>query len=238
MKKFILFHLLIAFGIFSYAQNQNLLSGKFTREQLSGILIPQSNWTPFPKITDRSGWSKADQEMMRAYVAEAEKYINYNWPSIPATKSLLIERTGNRSEFEAISFEKRQVLGTLLLGEIYENKGRFIDPIINGVYSICEETWWGSPAHLPKNKNFSGLMDVSQPFVELFGAETATYLAWADYFLGDKFDEVSPQIRKRIYSEVNYRIFQPLMTKPHGWMTINANGRRPITGIHGSVPTG
>ncbi len=227
MKKFILFHLLIAFGIFSYAQNQNLLSGKFTREQLSGLLIPQSKWAPFPKITDRAGWGKADQEMMKSYVAEAEKYINYSWPSIPATKSLLIERTGNRSEFEAISFEKRQVLGTLLLGEIYENKGRFLDPIINGVYSICEETWWGSPAHLPKNKNFSGLMDVSQPFVELFGAETATYLAWADYFLGDKFDEVSPQIRKRIYSEVNYRIFQPLMTKPHGWMTINANGRRP-----------
>jgi len=76
MKKFILFHLLIAFGIFSYAQNQNLLSGKFTREQLSGILIPQSKWTPFPKITDRAGWGKADQEMMKSFVAEAEKYIN------------------------------------------------------------------------------------------------------------------------------------------------------------------
>jgi hypothetical protein len=122
MKKFILFHLLIAFGIFSYAQNQNLLSGKFTREQLSGILIPQSKWTPFPKITDRAGWGKADQEMMKSFVAEAEKYINYSWPSIPATKSLLIERTGNRSEFEAISFEKRQVLGTLLLGEFMRIK--------------------------------------------------------------------------------------------------------------------
>jgi hypothetical protein len=191
------------------------------------LLIPQSKWIPFPKITDRAGWAKADQSMMQAYLKEGEKYLDYSWPSIPATKSLLIERTGNRSEFEAISFQKRQVLGTLLLAEIYENKGRFIDPIINGVYSICEETWWGSPAHLPRNKNFSGLMDVSQPFVELFGAETATYLSWVDYYLGEKLDAVSPQIRKRIYSEVNYRIFEPLMTKPHGWMTTNANGRRP-----------
>jgi hypothetical protein len=169
MKRILFLVSFISIAICNYAQNKNLLSGKYSREQLSSILIPQSKWTPFPKITDRAGWEKADQGMMKAYLKEAEKYIEYSWPSIPATKSLLIERTGNRSEFEAISFEKRQVLGTLLLGEIYENKGRFIDPIINGVYSICEETWWGSPAHLPKNKNFSGLMDVSQPFVELFG---------------------------------------------------------------------
>ena len=70
-------------------------------------------------------------------------------------------------------------------------------------------------------------MDVSAPFVELFGAETACFLSWVDYFVGDKLDAVSPQIRKRIYYEVNRRIFEPLMTKPHGWMTKNANGRPP-----------
>jgi hypothetical protein len=121
----------------------------------------------------------------------------------------LIERTGDRNEYQEVAREKRNTLATMLLAEIYENKGRFIDQIIDGVYSICEETWWGSPAHLPKTKNFSGLMDVSQPFVELFGAETATYLSWVDYYLGDKLDSISPQIRKRIYAEVNYRIFQP-----------------------------
>ncbi len=209
------------------AQTKNLLSTKFSRADLQKVLISQAAWVPFPKLADRAGWSKADQATMKANLQEAEKYINWTWPSVPATKSLNIERNGNRSDYEAISFEKRRVLGTLLIAEVYENKGRFIDPIIDGVYSICEETWWGSPAHLPKTKEFSGLMDVTQPFVELFGAETATYLSWVDYFLGDKLDAISPQIRKRMYYEINYRIFQPLMTKPHGWMTSNANGRRP-----------
>jgi hypothetical protein len=95
------------------------------------------------------------------------------------------------------------------------------------VWSICEESFWGVPAHLPKTKELSGLMDVSKPFVELFSAETSTFLAWVDYFLGDKLDAVSPQIRKRIYLETNNRIFQPLMTKPHGFMSSNADGRRP-----------
>lgn len=227
MKKIALLLLIILSFQQLEAQKKDLLSGKYTKEDFRKILIPQASWEPFPKLTNRTGWTKANQEIMKSYLTEAEKYINYNWPSIPATKSLLIERTGNRSEYEAISFEKRQVLGTLLLAEIYENKGRFIDPIINSVYSICEETFWGSPAHLPKTKNISGLADVSAPFVELFSAETATYLSWVDYFLGEKLDAVSPQIRKRIYYETNNRIFQPLITKPHGFMASSASGRRP-----------
>ncbi len=208
-------------------KSQNLLSGKFSKDELTRILISSEKWVPFPKIADRAAWAKADPEMMKAYVKKAETFLNYVWPTVPATKSLLIERTGDRVEYETISFKKREVLGTLLLAEIVENKGRFLDQIIDGVWSICEESFWGVPAHLPKTKEFSGLMDVSQPFVELFSAETSTYLAWIDYFLGDQLDAVSPQIRKRIYFETNNRIFQPLMTKHHDFMGANSNGRRP-----------
>jgi len=227
MKKIALLLLLIAGYNQLLAQTKDLMSGRYDQRKLKEIIIPYEQWTPFPKITDRAGWAKASQPMMQAYLKEAEGYINYNWPSIPATKSLLIERTGDRNEFQAISFPKRQVLGTLVMAEVYENKGRFIDDIINGVWSVCEESWWGASAHLPKSKEYSGLMDVSKPFVELFGAETATFLSWIDYLVGDKLDAVSPQVRKRIYHELNYRIFQPLMTQPHGWMTANANGRPP-----------
>lgn len=218
--------LLMVSCLFSSAQ-QNLLSGKYSKEKLSGILISKDQWVPFPKINDRDGWSKADQDIMKAYIKKAEAYLDYQWPSIPATKSLLIERTGDRDEYQSISFKKRVVLGTLVLAEIAENKSRFTDQIIDGVWSICEESFWGVPAHLPKTKEYSGLMDVSNPFVELFSAETATFLAWVDYFLGDQLDAVSPQIRKRIYYETNKRIFEPLMTKHHGFMSSDANGRRP-----------
>ncbi len=211
----------------AFAQGQNLMSSKYSLQELQNVLIPQSDWEPFPHLQNRSGWEKADSKMKKAYVKRAESYLSYEWPIIPATLSLLIVRTGNRSQYEAISFKKRTVLGTLLLAEVAENKGRFMDQIINGVWSICEESWWGVPAHLPKNKELSGLMDVSAPFVDLFAAETGTYLAWIDYFLGEKLDAVSPQIRKRIYNEVNYRLMQPLMNQHHGWMGKNANGRAP-----------
>jgi Heparinase II/III-like protein len=227
MKKIVIFLFAFSCCLYLRSQNQNLLSGRYSKEDLKKVLIPQAQWTPFPKTDDRAGWAKADQAMMKAYLKQAESYMGYTWPSIPATKSLLIERTGDRNEYQAMSFEKRNVLGTLLLAEVYENKGRFIDPIINGVWSICEESFWGVPAHLPQTKEYSGLMDVSKPFVDLFAAETVTFLAWVDYFVGDRLDSVSPQLRKRIYYETNKRIFEPLMTRPHGWMTKNANGRPP-----------
>lgn len=209
------------------SQSANLMSGRYSAGQLQQILTPAASWKPFPAIDDRSAWSKADKEMMEQYLRQADSLINYNWPGIPATTSLLIERTGDRDEYQLMSFKKRNVLGTMLIAEIYENKGRFIDPIINGVWSICEESWWGVPAHLPRGKAYMGLVDVTAPFVDLFAAETATFLSWVDYFLGAKLDAVSPQIRKRIYVETNRRVFEPLMTKPHGWMTKNANGRPP-----------
>ena len=211
----------------SAQQEQNLMSGKYSPQELQNILISQVQWTPFPRIDDREGWARADQKMMEAYVKTAETYLDYDWPTIPATLSLLIVRTGNRSQYEEVSFQKRTVLGTLLLAEIFENKGRFVDQIINGVWAICEESWWGVPAHLPKTKEISGLMDVSKPFVDLFAAETGALLSWVDYFMGDRFDAVSPQLRKRIYNEVNYRLMEPLMNQHHGWMSKTASGRGP-----------
>lgn len=209
------------------AFSQDLISSRYSEQELAEVLIPLKDWQPFPALENREAWSKADKEQMEFFLDYANAHIDYSWPYIPATKSLLIHRNGNRTEYQDITFEKRRILGAMILAELYENKGRFIDPIVNGVWSICEESFWGVPAHLPKTDEYSGLMDVSKPFVDLFAAETATYLAWADYFLGEKFDEISPQIRKRIRYETNYRIFEPLMNKHHGWMSANENGRPP-----------
>ena len=228
MKKIVLTLCLFLVTLAVAAQKeQNLMSSKYSLQELQKVLIPQAQWTPFPRIADRAGWARADRSMMEAFIKNAEANLNYEWPTVPATLSLLIVRTGNRSQYEAVSFQKRSVLGALLLAEIAENKGRFVDQIINGVWSICEESWWGASAHLPKTAELSGLMDVSKPFVDLFAAETGALLSWMDYFLGDKFDAVSPQIRKRIYNEVNYRLMEPLMNQYHGWMGKNAEGRGP-----------
>jgi endonuclease/exonuclease/phosphatase family metal-dependent hydrolase len=227
MKSFLTFVFLFAFFGFSFlrGEDKNLLSGKYTQQELQQLLIPQARWIPFPRLNDRAAWANANKESLKIYIRFAEKYIDYKWPTVPATSAMQIARTGSRTEYQRISYEKRTVLASMILAEIAENKGRFTDPIINGVWSICEESWWGASAHLPDE--YKGLMDVTRPRVDLYVGVTGGVLAWADYFLGEKFDAVSPQIRKRIYHEINTRIFQPLMTYPHWWMTSREDGRPP-----------
>ncbi len=71
MKKILLVLLLFLAGNSLYAQKQNLLSGKYSAEELKKVLIPQAEWVPFPKPDDREQWSKADQAMMKAILAKA-----------------------------------------------------------------------------------------------------------------------------------------------------------------------
>ena len=99
---FVLILMLLQFN--GWSQSTNLLSGKYSLTELKNILIPLDQWKPFPSIRDREGWSAADQDMMRGYLKEAEGYLHYSWPSIPATASLLIERTGDRQTHERFEY--------------------------------------------------------------------------------------------------------------------------------------
>src|SRR5213078_4852329 len=139
------------------------------------------------------------------------------WDSLPATLALEFKRTGNRSRYEAVRDRRRKRLQDLVIGEGIEGKGRFIDEIANGAWLTCEETFWGVPAHLGAQKAGTGLPDVTEPIVDLFAAETGALLAWTDYLLGDRLDEVSPLIRKRMRAEVDRRVLTPALQRDDFW---------------------
>ena len=83
-----------------------------------------------------------------------------------------------------------------MVAEVFENKGRFLDDIANGIWAICEESYWGVPAHLGMQRKGTGLPDVTEPTVDLFSAETGSLLAWTVYLLGDRLDKVSPLLSR------------------------------------------
>jgi hypothetical protein len=103
------------------------------------------------------------------------------------------------------------------MAEIFENKGRFMDNIADGVWAICEETFWGVPAHLGAQKRGTGLPDVTEPTIDLFAAETGALLAWTYYLTRDKLDQVSPLLNERIYLEEDRRIITPFLERNDFW---------------------
>ena len=218
MWKVLILVLLFAVQTVGQVTTRNLLSGHFTAEDISRNLTSQEKWRPYPQ-TGAEWRARLPEETVREILKRGEQYLGKDVPTVSATLFLEYVRNGNRSNYEAKSFARRNQLMDLVLAEAVEDKGRFTDTIANYVWAICEETYWGVPAHLSAQKAKTGLPDVDDPIVELFGAETAATLALTDYLVGAKLEKISPLIRKRIYRETVNKILEPIKhTERYSWL--------------------
>jgi hypothetical protein len=188
-------------------------------EKIEKVLVPRGLWHPWPTWSDRAQWEGLPEPVRRDLIANGEPYLGYSWPSLPATLFLEYARNGNRSRYEHEHFARRNALTDLIVVECVEGKGRFLDDIVNGVWALCEESFWGVPAHVGVQKAGSGLPDWAEPIVDLFAAETGESLAWTYYLLGEQLDRVSPLVRRRIRDEIDRRILTPCLERDDfGWM--------------------
>lgn len=232
MKKLTLLFIGLLLATFLQAQitHRDLLQ-KTSSQQLAGALLPKAQFRPFPQTPD--GWKKLlPDSLIQQLIHGGESALQKEFKNIPATVMLEFVRTGNRTDFENLSFGKRVELWNLVLAESVEGKGRFVDHIVDGIWSICEESFWGVSAHLGAQKAGTGLPDVEDPIVDLFAAETAAMLAWTDYFIGPQLEKVSKLVRPRIRYEIDRRILQPMATKKFGW----AGGSNPEAKLNNWAP--
>jgi hypothetical protein len=195
----------------------NLLSGPNSIERLNHIILAAQDWHPFPKASEHAEWEKLPERVRMEYIQQAEKHLNTEWITPKASVFMEYVRTGNRSHYQGISFGRRAKLAELVLGECMEGKGRFLDDIMNGIWTVCEETYWGVPAHLGAQQRGRGLPDVTEPTVDLFAAETAMLLAWTDYLVGELLDPISPLIRERVQYEVDRRVLSVNLERDDFW---------------------
>ena len=204
----------------------NLLSATYSETFLSGKLIAPGAWHPYPNWSERDAWDAVPGDIRTAIVARAEADQKAGWKALLATTFLEFNRNRNRSHYEADSFGRRAKLQHLVLAECLEGKGRFVDDIVNGIWLVCEETFWGAPAHLAAQKAGVGLPDVTEPIIELFSAETAQMLAWTSYLLGPQLDQVSPLVNRRIKVETERRMLQPARQRDDfSWMGLSEHGQ-------------
>ena len=226
LQKFILlmtsFNLLIISEIYSQNESDalrkfNLLSKSYSYLDLPDELLSRNEYHPYPTVQERDAWQQIPDAIKKQYIREAEADMAVSWEVLPASVFLEFATNGNRSNYQQIRDDRRSALRNWVLAECLEGEGRFMEAIVNGIWAICEESFWGVPAHLYLQAKGYGLPDVDEPTVDLFAAETSSLLSWTTYLLGDKLDEVSPMVRERIYSEINRRILEPLQSRDDFW---------------------
>jgi hypothetical protein len=194
-----------------------MLLDSYVTENLSEILLSLENYKPFPTIEERNKWDELPPLLKKFWIHKGEGKLNHSWPTITATEYMDYSRTGNRVRYDTVSWKRRRDLASLVIAECIENQGRFMDDIVNGIWCICEETFWGIPGNGYMMKRQDCLPDVSDQIIELFSAETAALLSWTYFLLKNKLDSISIMVCERMQLEVKKRILDPYLNRTDFW---------------------
>jgi len=223
MQKLFVLFLLSTFTISGFSKEKRDVLQKEAKEiSISNALVKDFADLDFPTYKDRDFWNNLTDDLRNQYVTEAEEANDYDWPVIKATDYIEIIRSGDR--LQAKYAAPRAKLMALVMGELAEGKGRFIDQIVNGVWYYGEQTWWGWSAHLPAPK---GLPDIKKPSIDLGVGEIANILSWTWYLFKDEFDKIHPLISTRLKDEIMYKAIIPYYERIDFWW-MGLDGSRSV----------
>nr|WP_295932036.1 heparinase II/III family protein [uncultured Dyadobacter sp.] len=232
--RFTFFFLFILIAATAFCQQKrNLLTNNFSRKQVSSSISGSQQWITYPAYNNRDAWKRLPVVAKNQSIKKGEQYLNYKWPLTTAQLYLTYSRTGNRAAADDVNREKLNALRILALAELVEGKGRFLDDLINGVFAFCEQTYWGSPAHLYMHgyegsiANITTLLpEENDPIIDLVTGDTAADLAWIWYFFHEEFDQVSPVIAERLQLELRRKVLEPFYQRnDYWWITGWGEGR-------------
>lgn len=160
-------------------------------------------YEPYPGYADRGFWQSLPEAVKRQAVRQAEARLDYVWRSVTVTSYLDFARKGVRVPNDRHIGERYGALADLMLGELVEGRGRFMDQIADGVWSLCEQSSWVAAAHIYWQLSGTAVPDIDHRTIDLSGGMTANTLAWAYYFFKDDLGKLSPTIPQRLRAELN-----------------------------------
>lgn len=173
-------------------------------------------YVPFPPATERSHWIPVLRSSKARLISKGQAHLGAEWADISENLYREFDVSDNRIVFENLYYARRQILNDLVLAELAEANGRFIDQITRGIDIICAEVGWQLPAH---NRYVRGgeiypFPDPERPVVDLFSAQTASQLATICALLGTM---LPAKYHDKLHDEIETRILVPYLNHPFWW---------------------
>ena len=181
----------------------------------------------YPDISDRDRWDALSDTLKTNLINAGEEALKEPWTQLLISDFREFTKTGNRVQFEDKYFPRRRKLNKLVMAECVENKGRFLDAILDGLYLILEETTWCLPPHTSYERDAAQetMPDPTRPIIDLFDAESGAEIAVCEYLLRPVFQKISPYISLYVNERLKERIFEPYLNQHFWWM---GNGKEPM----------
>lgn len=214
LRKGSLFFLILCASV---SFGQNILQKSLTEPVIEQMVNNIDSWRKQKLQTWQADIQNLPQSEKDKIIATAEKVKDFTWPTLPATLYLEYQHNGNRIDYESKMVERRSVLSKLVIAELLEKKGKYIPQIANGLWVILEESTWVLPAHIVSQRTGIGLPDPEDIYIDLGAGKTSIDIAFVGFMLKKELDQYSPQLYKRIYSELQKRILKPYVERYDFW---------------------
>ncbi len=220
MRKIAIIAIIAILVLLPLASGAQVLRGTLAGRDLSSMLVMDQNWVPYPDYADRNGWDALLGQYKPQFIAAGEKYLHFDWLVIRATDYLEYSRSGNRYTQEYRIRKNAEALSCLVMAELAEGKGRFLDDIMNGSFLFCEYTSWAVSHHLASfQKVKSPVPDYRDDILALYQGNFSQMLSWVWYFFHEEFDKQDIGIAARIRHEIDKRELTPFLERnDFDWM--------------------
>ena len=150
-------------------------------------------------MQERPAWT---EPLPAARPAKARALLAQPIPDCTDELYLLTTRTGNRTEYQKVYFDRQAMLRELCAAERVERKGAYLARIEELLEAFCAMRSWVMPAHDLKLVNFNG----AGITVDLGSSGIAFLMAEA---LAEVGDGLPPELRTRVLAEVERRVLAP-----------------------------
>lgn len=187
-------------------------------------LVTDQAWVPYPAYADRAGWEALLGRYREDFIARGEQFLGFDYLLLRASDYLEYTRTGDRYAQEDRLARNAEALSSLMMAELAEGRGRFLDDIINGTFYFCGLDSWAVSDHLYKFQQVhTPLPDYKEHILALYQGNYAQMLSWIGYFFHAEFDKADPMISERLRYEIRRRELDPYLERNgFDWMGFRA----------------
>lgn len=191
------------------------------------IMFSEFNSAKIEQIRNHPYYAKLRDSVIK----RAEYYIENDPPVIKFSKIHLYETTGNREIFEAVHSDYQARLQNLLMAYVITDDDKYIEPLADIIWNICDMESWSIPAHVRENLSIVR----RRRNLDLCSCLLGHRLAEAITYTKDKLPEL---VYRRAKEEITYRVidsFADYSEKEFWWYTITNNWASVcISGVLGS----
>ena len=206
----------------------NLLQAEYSKPGVAESFAAGKAWFPFPAYEDRAGWAALFGPDAGKVIRRGEQLLDYQWQHIPASAYLAFERTGDRQAMERPEGANRGAMIALILAELAEGKGRFIDQLANGVWLAAQQPSWVLSAHQGRQRSKRSLPDAREQLIDLASGRYGSIVSIAYHFFHREFDKLDPSISVATENAVRRNILDPYLDpgqrRANWWLGLASRG--------------